>query len=120
MKYFISSVSIMIFLTLFGFNGYNGNAFAKTIKLKFAQPFSPKHTMQKKVFEPWAKKLNELTNGKVKVTFFPVGALGKAPDHYALSEKGIADIIFVLQDYTPGRFPMNSAFELPFMIPSMM
>ena len=93
-------------------------AAAKTIELKFAQPFSPKHTMQKKVFEPWAEKVNQLTNGKVKVTFFPGGALGKTPDHYNLAEKGIADIIYVLQDYTPGRFPMTSVFELPFMIPS--
>ena len=88
---------------------------AETIELKFAQPFSPKHTMQTKVFEPWAKKISKMTNGKVKVTFFSGGALGKTPDHYALAEKGIADIIYVLQDYTPGRFPMTSVFELPFI-----
>ena len=91
---------------------------AETIELKFAQPFSPKHTMQTKVFEPWAEKINKMTNGKVKVRFFPGGALGKTPDHYNLAEKGIADISYVLQDYTPGRFPMTSVFELPFMIPS--
>jgi hypothetical protein len=61
---------------------------AETIELKFAQPFSPKHTMQKKVFEPWAEKISKMTNGKVKVTFFPGGALGKTPDHYGLAEKG--------------------------------
>lgn len=93
-------------------------AAAETIELKFAQPFSPKHTMQTKVFEPWAEKINKMTNGKVKVRFFPGGALGKTPDHYNLAEKGIADISYVLQDYTPGRFPMTSVFELPFMIPS--
>ncbi|MFC1883257.1 TRAP transporter substrate-binding protein [Thermodesulfobacteriota bacterium] len=88
---------------------------AETIELKFAQPFSPKHTMQQKVFMPWAEELNKRTNGKVKVTFYPGGALGKTPDHYALAEKGIADIIYVLQDYTPGRFPMTTVFELPFI-----
>ncbi len=91
---------------------------AETIELKFAQPFSPKHTMQKKVFEPWAEKLSKMTNGKVKVTFFPGGALGKTPDHYGLAEKGIADIVYILHDYTPGRFPMTSVFELPFMVTS--
>ena len=93
-------------------------ATAKTIELKFAHAFSPKHTMQQKVFMPWAEKINKMTNGKVKVTFFPGGALGKTPDHYALAEKGIADIIYILHDYTPGRFPMTSVFELPFMVPS--
>ncbi len=93
-------------------------ATAKTIELKFAQPFSPKHTMQTKVFEPWAKKITAMTNGKVKVRFFPGGALGKTPDHYDLAEKGIADITYTLQDYTPNRFPLTSVFELPFMITS--
>ncbi len=95
-----------------------GAASAQTIELKFAQPFSPKHTMQVKVFEPWAQKLAKETNGKVKVSFFPGGALGKTPDHYALAEKGIADIIFNLHDYTPGRFPMTEVFALPFMTPT--
>ena len=92
------------------------NVFAKDIVLRFATGFSPRHTMQTKVFEPWAEKISKMTNGKVKVTFFPGGALGKMPDHYDLAEKGIADISYTLQDYTPGRFPLTSVFELPFMI----
>jgi TRAP-type transport system periplasmic protein len=92
------------------------SVFAKKIVLKFATGFSPKHTMQTKVFEPWAKKVNQMTNGQVEVTFFPGGALGKTPDHYDLAEKGIADISYTLQDYTPGRFPLTTVFELPFMI----
>ena len=91
---------------------------AKTIDLKFATGFSPKHTMQTKVFEPWAEKINQMSNGKVKVTFFPGGALGKTADHYGLAEKGIADISYTLHDYTPGRFPLTSVFELPFIITS--
>jgi len=91
---------------------------AKTIELKFAHGFSPKHTMQVKVFEPWAEKITKLTNGKVKFTMFPGGALGKMPDHYSLVESGLADIVYILHDYTPGRFPMTTVFELPFMIPN--
>ena len=44
--------------------------------------------------------------------------MGKAPEQYNLSETGIADISYTLQDYTPGRFPLTSVFELPFMITS--
>ena len=92
------------------------SASAETIELKFSTGFSPKHTMQTKVFEPWAEKISQMTGGKVKVTFFPGGALGKTPDQYDLAEKGIADISYTLQDYTPGRFPLTTVFELPFMI----
>ena len=70
------------------------------------------------VFEPWAKKVEEMTGGRLKITMFPGGALGKTSDHYYLAEKGIADISYALQDYTPGRFPLTAVFELPFMIPS--
>lgn len=91
---------------------------AKTIDLRFAQPFSPKHVMQTLIFEPWAKKIESMSKGKVKVTFFSGGALGKTSDHFDLTEKGIADIAYALQDYTPGRFPLTSVFELPFMISS--
>lgn len=91
---------------------------AKTITLKFATGFSPKHTMQTKVFEPWAEKISKMSEGRIKVTFYPGGALGKTPDHYDLAEKGIADISYTLQDYTPGRFPMTTVFELPFIIKS--
>ena len=98
---FITFVAFICCALFFGVNDVS----AKTINLKFATGFSPKHTMQTKVFEPWAKKITEMTNGKVTVTFFPGGALGKMPDHYDLADKGITDISYTLQDYTPGRFP---------------
>jgi TRAP-type transport system periplasmic protein len=95
-----------------------GIATAKTYELKFATAFSPRHTMQVKVFEPWAEKISKETNGQVKVTFFPGGALGKPTDLYDLTEKGIADMMYILHDYTPGRFPMTEVFSLPFMTPT--
>ncbi len=115
-----SSVFVSVLAGLAGYVlvGMTPSVSAKTIDLKFATGFSPKHTMQTKVFEPWAEKINQMSNGKVKVTFFPGGALGKTPDHYGLAEKGIADISYTLHDYTPGRFPMTTVFELPFIIKS--
>jgi TRAP-type C4-dicarboxylate transport system substrate-binding protein len=116
-KSIVMAVTVIAFICCTMLAGVTA-ASAETINLRFSTGFSPKHTMQVKVFEPWAKKVNELTNGQVKITFFPGGALGKVPDQYDLSEKGIADISYTLQDYTPGRFPLTSVFELPFMITS--
>jgi TRAP-type C4-dicarboxylate transport system substrate-binding protein len=95
----------------------NGAA-AETFDLKFSHSFSPKHTMQVKVFEPWGQKIKELTGGRVTVTMFPGGALGKPGDQHALASKGIADMVYLLHDYSPGRFPMTTVFELPFMTPT--
>lgn len=109
----LTSILTGILLTVF-----SSTVMAATIDLKFSHSFSPMHTMQKKVFEPWGKKLSEATNGQVKVTMFPGGALGKPGDQYALAETGIADIVYILHDYSPGRFPVTSVFELPFMTPT--
>lgn len=107
--------SVWIVFNLIIFTSFFANA-ADTIQLKFAQPFPKKHTMQAKVFEPWAEKMNQLTNGKVKIIMYPGETLGKAVSHYHLAEIGKADIAYALHDYTPGRFQLTSVFELPFVI----
>lgn len=113
--------AILIFFFLFVnlmFGMYAGTSEAKAINLKFATFFSPKHNMQVDVWEPWAEKIKEQTNGQVTVSMYPGGALGKPGDHYSLVEKGLADIVYILHDYTPGRFPATTVFELPFMAPN--
>lgn len=91
---------------------------AETIDLKFSHAFPPMHLLQRKVFEPWAQKISEQTDGRVKVSFFPGGALGKPFDQYKLAEVGVADIVYIGLLFSPGRFPMTTVFELPFMTPS--
>ena len=111
--------SILFFLTLtflFGLLGVN-QALAKTIKLRMAHFVSTKHP-QHKVMAEWAKKIGELTEGRVNVKIFPGGALGKPPSQYGAAVKGIVDISFGLQSYTPGRFPLSSFMDLPFLVDS--
>ena len=71
------------------------------------------HTM---VIEPWAKKINELTKGRVTINMFPGQALGKAADQYEMAAKGICDMALSIPAYTPGRFQLASVFMLPFMV----
>lgn len=95
-----------------------GVASGETIELKMSHFMPTKHVQHAKVMEPWAKKIGELTDGRVIVTIFPGGALGKPPHQYDNAVKGITDIAFGLQSYTPGRFPLTSALRLPFMVKS--
>jgi TRAP-type transport system periplasmic protein len=105
-------IGLVCLLLSFGVNV----ACAETIELKFAHPYSPMHPQQQKTFMPWAKKLEAQTNGKLKIKFIPGGALGKPGQAISVVERGIADITFDIQDYTPGRFPLSTVMELPFMI----
>jgi len=91
-------------------------AFAKTYHLKFAHPYPSMHPQHKAVLVPWAKKIEEATGGRVQIKFFPGGALCKPGQTIDVIEKHIADFGWDICDYSPGRFPLTSVIELPFMI----
>jgi TRAP-type C4-dicarboxylate transport system substrate-binding protein len=93
-----------------------GTSLAKTVELKFAHPYPAMHPQHKGVLVPWAQKIEEASNGAVKIKFIPGGALGKPGQAYAMVEKQIADIGWDIADYTPGRFPLTTVIELPFMV----
>ena len=85
------------------------------IELKISQFGSPSWPQQTEVLEPWARKIEKLTNGRIKFSLFPNEILGKAVEQYDIALKGIADIVLGLPDYTPGRFPLVSCIKLPFL-----
>ncbi len=90
----------------------------KPIELRFTAFITPTNAIFQNVFAPFAKDLEQMTNGRVEVKFFLSETLGKAKDQYDLVVKGIADMGAHALGFTPGRFPLSSVMELPFNIPS--
>jgi len=84
----------------------------KPIKMKFAYWMPTKHTLHR-VFVKYAKEVEELTKGRVKITLYPGGALGKPKQQWDMAVGGIADISFFMPGYTAGRFPLSTVFDLP-------
>jgi TRAP-type C4-dicarboxylate transport system substrate-binding protein len=64
---------------------------------------------------PWAKKIENLTKGRVKITIFPNQTLGKTSEVYDFVKKGTTDIAVNITEYTQGRFPLSSCLTLPFV-----
>ena len=58
------------------------------------------------------------TEGRVKITMYAGGALGTPPAHYDMAVKGIADITYVTQGFSGGRFPRTSVIEVPLLASS--
>jgi TRAP-type C4-dicarboxylate transport system substrate-binding protein len=87
----------------------------KTINLKFAYWMPTKHTLHR-VFVKYAKEVEELTKGRVKITLYPGGALGKPREQWDMALGGIADISFFMPGYTAGRFPLTTVFDLPLVV----
>jgi TRAP-type transport system periplasmic protein len=85
-----------------------------TLKLHhFLPPVSNGHA---KMLAPWAKKVEEDSQGKIKIDIFPSMQLGGTPPQlYDQARDGVADIVWTLPGSTPGRFPTTEVFELPFI-----
>jgi len=63
---------------------------------------------------PWAKRVEALSDGRIKVKIFPDMELGgRAPDLVDQVEQGTVDIIWTAAAYTPDRFARTSVFTLP-------
>lgn len=90
------------------------SADAKPIELKFAHYSSPGHPMLEGIAKPWAKMIEEKTNGKVKITIYPAQTLCKMRDTYDAVVSGIADIGYGLTLITPGRFMLSNVITIPF------
>ena len=89
----------------------------KPIELKLSHWGPPTHVNQK-VFLPWAEMVEKKSGGKLKVTVFAGGVLGKPADHWDMAQNSVVDITWGTHNYTAGRFPLTSAMDLPFLINS--
>ncbi|WP_313072531.1 TRAP transporter substrate-binding protein [Melaminivora sp.] len=89
---------------------------AQEVTLKvahFLPPVSPAHT---KFISPWCDKIAEQSQGRMKCQIYPAMSLGGTPPHLLTQARdGVADIVWTLPGYTPGRFPTSEVFELPFI-----
>ena len=92
-------------------------AFAQDVTLRFQHFVSPASANPAHFIEPWAKKVEAESNGRIKIEIFPFMQLGgKAPEQYDLIRDGVIDGGWVIPSYQPGRFPEAEALELPFMV----
>ena len=89
---------------------------AQQITLKLHHFVPAQANQQKFWFEPWAKKLEQDSGGKLKVEIYPSMQLGgKQPQLYDQAKDGVVDIVWTVSGTTPGRFPRLEVFELPFL-----
>ena len=86
----------------------------KQVNLKLSYWVPPSHLLTPG-YKDWAAALDKASNGTIKVTLFPSSQLGSGADHYDMVKRGVADFGLINPGYTPGRFPVIAAADLPFM-----
>jgi TRAP-type transport system periplasmic protein len=93
-----------------------GSAAQAVVTLKLHHFLPPVSNGHAKMLAPWAKKVEEDSQGKIKIDIFPSMQLGGTPPQlYDQARDGVADIVWTLPGSTPGRFPTTEVFELPFI-----
>ncbi len=93
--------------------GAETKAAADAVKLRFSHFWPATSSIQKEVFEPWAKKIQEESGGRLIVEIYPSAQLSKPQATYDAAVKGMVDIGSQAQGYTNGRFPLTQITELP-------
>ncbi len=92
-------------------------SFAQEVTLKMHQFLPAQAAAPKLILDVWADKVEQQSGGKIKIERYPSMQLGgKPPELASQVVDGIADIIWTVTGYTPGRFPRSEAFEMPFIM----
>lgn len=88
--------------------------------LRFGTINSESTASYAKVLEPFARAIEEASEGRIEVALKPLGGYGKPNELFNMVEKGEIEIAATVQGYNPGRFPQSSVMELPLMFDNSM
>lgn len=91
------------------------SAWAQEVKLKLHQFLPAQAPIPAKLLIPWMKKIEEESKGRIVFEHYPAMQLGGKPGELVDQVMdGVADVVWTLPGYTPGRFPRTEVMELPF------
>ncbi|WP_106609069.1 TRAP transporter substrate-binding protein [Shimia abyssi] len=94
-----------------------GAVMAQDVTLRMHQFLPPQANVPKLILDVWADAVEKDSGGQIKVERYPSMQLGgKPPELMDQAIDGVADIVWTVVGYTPGRFPSTEVFELPFMV----
>ncbi|MFS4581492.1 TRAP transporter substrate-binding protein [Phaeobacter sp. C3_T13_0] len=91
------------------------SAVAADFTLRMHQFLPAQASVPKNILDVWADKIEAESGGRIEIQRYPSMQLGgKPPQLIEQAVDGIADIVWTVSGYTPGRFPRAEVFELPF------
>ncbi len=94
-----------------------GTAQAQDVTLRLHQFLPAQAPVPAKVLGPWMEKITAESGGRIAFEHYPAMQLGgRPPELIDQVIDGVADVVWTLPGYTPGRFPKSEVFELPFMM----
>lgn len=94
----------------------SGAAKAQEVYLSLHQFLPEQANVPKLILDVWADNVEEASGGRIKIDRYPSMQLGGSPTELMdQAIDGVADVVWTVVGYTPGRFPTTEVFELPFL-----
>lgn len=82
--------------------------------LKLAHFMPPTHPMDAQIMTPMAQAYNDAMAGASEIKIFPAGELGPGPKaQYKRVATGVAELAFILPDFSADLFPVLTSYEIP-------
>ncbi len=106
------SVMLMVLFVLISAVLLVNSVFAKTYNLSFATATPDMHPITKTMLKPWADRVEEATDGQVKVTMYTGGSLIGAGNALDAVSSGLTDIAWVGLVYFPNQLPLVQALAV--------
>jgi TRAP-type C4-dicarboxylate transport system substrate-binding protein len=110
----IKCIGLILACALLAFPAASPTAYGQeAVKLKMGDSFPIGHIAHHYALY-FIKKVEELSNGKLKVEYYPSEQLGKLKDYLSLCSQGIMDIAYVPPSFYAGQVPLNTVLILPY------
>ncbi|NDV00722.1 TRAP transporter substrate-binding protein [Pseudoroseicyclus tamaricis] len=110
MTYHVTALAAALALT-------GSAAAAQEVTLRLHQFLPETSAVPANILQDWIDGVEEASDGRIEVQHFPSMQLGGTPPELVDQvQDGVADIIWTLPGYTPGRFPSLEVMELPFFV----
>lgn len=92
-------------------------AHAQDVTIRVHHFMSQKAPLHSQVLAPFAQRMADASDGRIKIELFDSMSLGGRPgDLYDQAADGAVEAVLTLPGYTSGRFNQAEVFELPFMM----
>lgn len=118
-KRFVTILKIFLVLFLFSLSGPALTIGAeKALELSFGFNTVKGDFLFPAFYDPWIEGVEKKSEGRLKITVYPGQSLFQQKDTYDAIINGVVDIGWGGQMWMPGKFPLTSVVELPFLFDS--
>jgi TRAP-type C4-dicarboxylate transport system substrate-binding protein len=117
MKFTVKYLVLAMTLSTSAFAVHAQNTAQKPIVLKVQHFLGPQSIQHTQMIGEWCEAITKDSNERLQCQIFPAMQLGGTPPQlFDQAKDGVADVVWTVAGYTPGRFAKTQVFELPFMM----